>query len=56
MKKIKGRLENSLGGNDLRDYLLQKDETSRVRNNHLSIFKKKLINIATPLRTRGCCL
>jgi len=50
MKKIKGRLEKSLGSNDLRVYLSQKNETSMVRNNQLSIFKKKINKYCSPIK------
>ena len=50
MKKIKGRLEKSLGNNKLRRYLSEKEETSIVRNNQLSIFKKKVYKYCDPLK------
>ena len=50
MKKIKGRLENTLGKNELRTYLSEKEETSKSRNPKISFFKKKLVDYCKPIK------
>ena len=49
MKKIKGRLEKSLGRNELREYLSSKEEASSKSSQLFSI-KKRLIDYCEPIR------
>jgi len=49
MKKIKGRLQKSLGRNELREYLSDKEEASSKKSQLCSI-KKKLIDHCEPIK------